>query len=120
MHLQSSGLKVNRANLHQNAHRRHTNRQGKRSRWQPDLDAGRIIERGRKLLATRSPLRLFDAADIDLAEIWVHIATGASEAVAWTDQFLAECKTFGFPGRYDRNGSTATVPSRTAARRDLP
>lgn len=46
-----------------------------------DFDMDKIIERGRKLLAGRF-LRLTDAAEADLAEIWAYLAVEVSEATA--------------------------------------
>lgn len=47
-----------------------------------DFDAARIIERGRKLLAGLYALRLTDAAEADLSDIWARLATEASERIA--------------------------------------
>ena len=47
-----------------------------------DFDATRIINRGRALFSRPLALRLTDAAEADLADIWVSLALEASEDVA--------------------------------------
>ena len=48
-----------------------------------DFDAARIIERGEKAIISRPlALRLTDAAEADLAEIWTTLASEASEPTA--------------------------------------
>ena len=47
-----------------------------------DFDTKKIVERGRKLLATPLILRLTDTAEADLAEIWAYLAAEASEEIA--------------------------------------